>query len=126
MQFRHFLLSALLVFIPAAVHAADMTVSFKFDKSSKCSRTSPEIKVENIPAGTVAFKVKLRDLDVSWRHGGGEVANDGTGIIPKGALTDGYNGPCPPDGWHTYRFIVKAVNADDDTIAEAEADQRFP
>ena len=106
--------------------ADDLTVSFKFDGSSKCSRISPEIKVGNIPAGTVAFKVRLKDLDASWRHGGGTVPHDGSGIIPKGALKSGYNGPCPPEGSHRYVFTVKAVDANDDTLAEGAAEQRFP
>lgn len=112
---------------PMPASAQDLTVSFKFDSSSKCSRTSPEIRVGNIPEGTVSFSVRLKDLNVpSWRHGGGTVANDGTGIIPKGALTSGYNGPCPPSGSHTYKFTVKARDANEDTLAEGEAEQRFP
>src|SRR5215475_6698646 len=89
--------------MPAA--ADDLTVSYKF--TAKCSRMSPEIKVGNVPAGTVAFKVRLRDNDKpSWQHGGGTVPADPSGVIPAGALTDGYNGPCPPDGSHTYEFTV--------------------
>ena len=106
--------------------AGDLTVTFKFDGSSKCSRVSPQITVGNIPAGTVAFKVKLRDLDVVWRHGGGTVPNDGSGVIKKGALKEGYNGPCPPSGSHTYEFTVKALDGNDDVLAEGAARQRFP
>lgn len=110
-----------------AALAEDFTVDFKFDSSSRCSRTSPEIRVGGIPAGTVAFRVRLKDKNVpSWRHGGGKVVNDGSGIIPKGALTDGYNGPCPPSGSHRYVFTVQALDANDDELAEGEATQRFP
>jgi phosphatidylethanolamine-binding protein (PEBP) family uncharacterized protein len=120
-------LLAALVLPAAAALAEDLTVTFKFSGSDKCSRKSPEIKVGNVPAGTVAFKVRLRDHDApSWRHGGGTVPADPSGVIPAGALTDGYNGPCPPSGSHEYEFQVKALNADEDTIAEGSATQRFP
>lgn len=107
--------------------AQDLTVDFKFDASSKCSNTSPEIRVGNIPDGTVAFKVRLRDRNApGYNHGGGQVPNDGSGIVPKGALKERYKGPCPPSGSHTYVFTVKAIDANDDTLAEGEAKQRFP
>lgn len=112
---------------PMAASAEDLSVSFKFDASSKCSRKSPEIRVGNIPEGTVSFSVRLKDRNVpGWNHGGGTVPNDGSGIIRAGALTSGYNGPCPPSGSHTYRFTVKARDANDDTLAEGAAEQRFP
>lgn len=104
-----------------------LKVSFKFDASSRCSDVSPELRIGDIPAGTVAFKVKLKDRDVpTWNHGGGKVAHDGSGRIAKGALKDGYNGPCPPSGSHTYVFTVKALGAQDQMLAEGEASARFP
>lgn len=119
--------AAFLLTAATAAQAGDLAVSFKFDASSKCSRVSPEIKVGNVPEGTVAFKVKLKDRNKpTWSHGGGTVANDGSGVIAKGALKDGYNGPCPPSGSHTYVFTVKAVDANDDVLAEGEASARFP
>ena len=124
------LLTAAAAFLPVAATSAqadDLAVSFKFDASSKCSRVSPEIKVETVPAGTVAFKVRLKDRNVpTWNHGGGKVAHDGSGVIPKGALKEGYNGPCPPGGSHIYVFTVKAVDANDEVLAEGEKSQRFP
>jgi hypothetical protein len=54
------------------------------------------------------------------------VPADPSGIIPAGALKDGYNGPCPPDGSHTYEFTVKALDANEDTLAEGSAEQRYP
>ena len=120
-------LAAMIAVWPIAPAAAadDLTVSFKF--TAKCSKMSPEIKVGNVPAGTVAFKVNLRDNDKpGWRHGGGKVPADASGVIPAGALTDGYNGPCPPDGSHNYEFTVKALDANDDTLAEGSGEQRYP
>lgn len=107
--------------------AADLGVDFKWSGEDRCSRSSPEIHVSNVPAGTTSIKVRLRDNDVpSWRHGGGTVPADPSGVIPKGALTDGYNGPCPPDGTHHYEIIVKALNAGGDTLAEGSAEHPFP
>jgi phosphatidylethanolamine-binding protein (PEBP) family uncharacterized protein len=71
--------------------------------------------------------VRLRDNDKrSWRHGGGTVPADPSGVIPRGALTDGYNGPCPPSGSHEYEFLVEALDANGDTLAEGSATQSFP
>jgi len=114
-------------FLSGSALAADLGVDFKWSSEDRCSRSSPEIHVSNIPAGNASFKVRLRDNDVpSWRHGGGTVPADPSGVIAKGALTDGYNGPCPPDGTHHYEIIVKALNADGDTLAEGSAEHPFP
>ena len=118
---------AALTTLSATARADDLGVAFKWSSADRCSHSSPEIRVSNIPAGTKSLKVRLKDLDVpSWRHGGGTVPADPSGVIPRGALTDGYNGPCPPDGTHHYEITVKAVSADDDTLAEGSAEQSFP
>ena len=89
-----------------------MTVSFSWQGIKAGSTVSPKIKVSGFPSETKYFLVTLRDLDApGWNHGGGRVKNDGTGIIPAGALKGGYNGPNPPGGTHRYQFTVKAVNA---------------
>ncbi len=104
-----------------------LTVSFTWDSSERCSRTSPEIYLDAIPADTQTFKIKLKDLDApKWNHGGGTVANDGSGTIPSGALKSGYNGPCPPSGSHRYRFIVEAVDNGGRVIGTGQAVQNFP
>ena len=107
--------------------AQRLKVSFKFDASSRCSETSPEIRIGDVPSGTVVFKVTLKDRDAPrWNHGGGTVPHDDSGIIPKGALKDGYNGPCPPSVSHTYVFTVTAVDAKGNVLAEGESSTRFP
>ena len=122
-------LAAAIVTWPPAQAAAeeDLGVAFKLAASDRCSKTSPEITVTNVPPGAVSFKVRLRDLDKpSWRHGGGMVPADPSGKIAQGALTNGYNGPCPPSGSHRYEFIVEALDANEDTLAEGSATQSFP
>ena len=94
----------------------EMKVAFSFDTSG-CALNSPnpEIKVSNVPDGTVYFQVSMIDLDKrSFNHGGGTVENGGDGIIKKGSLKS-YKGPCPPST-HTYEFTVKALNADKSLI----------
>lgn len=108
--------------------AAVMQIDFSWDGIEACEHHSPEIKVAGIPAGTVKFKVRLEDVNrPAWNHGGGEAANDGSGIIPAGALTVGYNGPCPPpEKRHKYEFLVLAVDDADQTIGFGKARQLFP
>ncbi len=84
--------------------------------AERCSGTSPEIRVGNIPAGTADFRVSLRDNDApSFNHGGGTYKNDGTGVIPEGALKN-YKGPCPPTT-HSYEFTVVARDAGGKTLS---------
>lgn len=119
--------AALLLLLSASAKAADLGVEFKWSSSDRCSHSSPEIHVSNVPEGTKSFKVRLKDLDVpNYRHGGGTVTADPSGVIPQGALTDGYNGPCPPEGTHHYRFTVTALDNNGDALAKGSADQPFP
>jgi len=105
----------------------ELAVSFTWDNIERCSRTSPEIQLAAIPAGTETFNIKLKDLDVpKWNHGGGSVSNDGSGIIPSGALKSGYNGPCPPSGSHRYRFTVKALDGNGKVTGIGAAVQNYP
>jgi phosphatidylethanolamine-binding protein (PEBP) family uncharacterized protein len=119
------LLAGLAALTPEAAMAADLTLDYKF--TQRCSKVSPEIRVGNVPPGTVTFSAKLRDLDVpTWRHGGGKVPADPSGVIPQGALKEGYNGPCPPTGSHVYEFTVKALDANGDVLAQGHKKQSFP
>lgn len=108
--------------------AASMLVSFTWDGIKSCTHDSPEIRVSQIPDGTVTLQVQLKDLTLlPYNGGGGEVDNDGSGIIPAGALTSGYNGPCPrPGERHQYEFWVMAKNADGKIIGFGKARRRFP
>ena len=90
------ILSAIIFLFPSIISSSamadDFDITFKFERKHKCSNTSPKITLSNIPEGTQTFKARLVDRDVtSWNHGGGTVANDGSGVLGKG-LTEGYNG----------------------------------
>ena len=89
-----------------------MSIEVKYsDSMHRCSRVSPEITVRNIPAGTDSFVVRLIEADAQERYcGGGSWRNDGTGVIPEGALTQHYQGPCPQAGQkRTYHYVVSAM-----------------
>jgi phosphatidylethanolamine-binding protein (PEBP) family uncharacterized protein len=108
--------------------AAEMDVEFSWNGIQACSHESPEIRVSRIPDGTEELQVQLKDrTQPAYRHGGGIVKHDGSGIIPAGALKIGYNGPCPPPGErHKYEFSVMAKNAEGVIIGFGKSRQSFP
>jgi phosphatidylethanolamine-binding protein (PEBP) family uncharacterized protein len=108
-------------------NAVKLGVDFNFEGHHKCSASSPKITVSNIPPGTKKLSVTLVDQDVpTWNHGGGTISNDGSGVIPEGALKAGYNGPCPPSGSHTYVFSVNAIDGEGVIVGQGEKAQVFP
>ena len=111
-----------------AENVQSMTVQFVWDgNGGSLSSPNPQLNIGNIPTGTVTFKVKMDDLDRKrFNHGGGSVANDGTGVIPVGALKN-YKGPQPPrPEVHTYVFTVSALDADDRIIGVGTASRQYP
>jgi phosphatidylethanolamine-binding protein (PEBP) family uncharacterized protein len=92
----------------------------------RCSAVSPEISLKGIPVDATQFRVTLFDRDApGYRHGGGEAANDGSGVIKQGAIKGNYDGPCPPYT-HTYVFTITARNKNGDKLAETEVVGDFP
>ncbi len=111
-----------------AKDAETMTVEFAWDgNGGSLSSPNPQLNIGNIPEGTVSFKVQMDDLNrKNFKHGGGTVANDGTGIIPVGALNK-YKGPQPPrPEVHTYVFTVSALDAKGKVIGRAKASRKYP
>lgn len=99
-----------------------MTIEFEWSKENLCNRgVSPQIVLHGVPPATARFKASLKDLQMmSYNHGGGVYENDGSGIIPRGALKN-YRGPCPPMGAvHRYRFTVQALDAAGAVLAQGE------
>ncbi|MDR3320455.1 MAG: MbtF [Desulfovibrio sp.] len=102
--------------LPAcAVRDADtssgMAVSVELSDTHRCSRISPEITVVDAPDSTEYFDIRLVEYGEEDSFlGGGSWLNDGSGVIPEGALTKHYRGPCPPLGrTKDYAFIVSAM-----------------
>jgi phosphatidylethanolamine-binding protein (PEBP) family uncharacterized protein len=108
--------------------AVPMDVEFSWDGVKPCTHNSPPIHVSKIPAGTKSFRVSLSNLtEPAWNQGGGNVVNDGSGLIPADALNIGYNSPCPPaDQRNNYEFSVFAVNGDGLIIGFGKQRHPFP
>jgi hypothetical protein len=123
------ILSAIVFLFPniisSSAMADDFDITFKFERQHKCSPTSPKITLSNIPEGTQTFKARLIDHDNPHNHGGGTLANDGSGVLGEGALTEGYNGPCPPSS-HLYEITVRALDANGKELASAGKKRMFP
>lgn len=91
-----------------------MTIDVDFREVHRCSRISPEITVAYAPKGTKFYEVRLVEGGAQERFlGGGRWEEDGSGIIPEGALTRHYTGPCPPrDREVEYSYIVTAMESE--------------
>lgn len=89
-----------------------MDIAVDFREVHLCSRISPEITVAYAPKGTKFYDVRLVEGDEQGRFlGGGVWKEDGTGLIPEGALTRHYTGPCPPkDKVIEYTYVVSALS----------------
>ena len=94
-----------------SVEPSGMSISVTLRDVHRCSRLSPEIVVESAPQGTRSYQVRLIEYRADGERflGGGSWEEDGSGIIPEGALTQYYRGPCPAQGQSgKYGFVVAA------------------
>lgn len=112
MRVLYILLMAALLAGCASRQEDGMGAELQLRPVHRCSRISPEIDLVNVPSGTTRFDVKLEDAqDARKFHGGGSWANDGTNVIPEGALTRHYIGACPPAGTSgSYQYTVSAID----------------
>lgn len=98
------------------------SISYFWRRDNMCRHgISPNIKLYNVPDGTIVFTIKVIDLDMrSSDHGGGIVKYKGKNYIRSGALRN-YRGPCPPAGvTHEYSIVVYAINANNKLVGKAE------
>ena len=123
-----FLITALSACGGDPADALPLEVDFKWQKMDRASGTNPEVRVSGVPEGTVSFFVGLTDLDLkSFNHGGGYVANDGTGVIKRGTIEGYFYGPDPPQGIvHSYEIKVEALDKDKKIIGLGRKVQKFP
>lgn len=119
MHFWYIALIGLLLAGCASRQDEGMSAAVVLRDMHRCSRVSPEIDLNNVPSGTTRFDVKLEDVrDARKMHGGGSWANDGTNIIPEGALTKHYIGACPPAGTSgSYQYVINAVGESGQSLA---------
>ena len=124
-----FLTLLLLITTTEYLYAQTLNVDFKWMLKHKCSKSSPELKVENIPKGTVELKINMIDHQrplLNSFHGGGNLKNEAgfpsSFTIAEGALQT-YNGPCPPDVesyfGHEYEFFVVAVDKQNNEVGKS-------
>ena len=93
-----------------------MEITVNLQDIHRCSVISPEIQVFNAPKDTTVFDVRLVEVNGQEEKslGGGTWPADSSGIIPEGAFTGRYRGPCPPDGSkRKYFFLVAARKGSD-------------
>ena len=79
--------------------------------ATACPATSPELQVYGTPHAARYYRVRLIDLnDPSAKHGEGEVSVNPSGLIPAGAIDEGYTPLCNGMGGHSYQYQVHAVD----------------
>ena len=127
-----FLTLLLLITTTGYLYAQTLNVDFKWMLKHQCSKSSPELKVENIPKGTVEMRIQMIDLDMrTFNHGGGNLKNEAgfpaTFTIAEGALQS-YTGPCPPNFssfGHDYEFFVVAVDKQNNEVGKGSKKKTF-
>jgi phosphatidylethanolamine-binding protein (PEBP) family uncharacterized protein len=127
-----FLTLLLLITTTEYLYAQTLNVDFKWMLKHQCSKSSPELKVENIPKGTVEMRIQMIDLDMrTFNHGGGNLKNEAgfpaTFTIAEGALQS-YTGPCPPNFssfGHDYEFFVVAVDKQNNEVGKGSKKKTF-
>jgi len=119
-------------FISTLSQAQTLTVDYTWKRKHQCSTSSPELKVDGIPANTVELSITMIDHDMrSFNHGGGFVKNEAgfpsSYVLPEGALKS-YKGPCPPNFaslGHDYEFIVVAKDKSNKELTKGSKKKTF-
>jgi hypothetical protein len=104
-------------------------VTFDWHPIDRGAQDNPEIRFGGVPPETARFLVSLVDLNLEgFDHGSGYAANDGSGVITRGAVKGSCNGPDPPfpSVKHTYEIIVKALDAGGRAIGIGPQAKVFP
>lgn len=111
---------------PLQAQPSSFTVDFSWEGTASCfDPKSPPFSLTGVPVGTKTLKFVMTDLDApSYPHGGGTVAYSGQNQIGRGAFS--YQGPCPPQGQHSYQWIVEAQDGSGKRLASATVTKRFP
>ncbi len=106
--------------------SARFAVDFTWDGTAPCfDPKSPPFTLSGVPPGTKTLRFVMTDLDApDFPHGGGSAPYRGQSRIERGAFT--YQGPCPPQGRHSYQWTVAAQDASGKTLATATATKKFP
>ena len=112
----------------ASLHAQSsaFAVDFTWQGTAPCfDPKSPPFSLISVPDGTKMLKFSMKDLDArTYPHGGGSVSYTGQNRVGRGAFS--YQGPCPPEGQHSYQWTVEAQDGSGRTLATATATKKFP
>jgi len=124
-----FAISALLSLMCGnSLHAQspDFSVNFTWQGTASCfDPKSPPFSLSGVPGGTKLLRFSMKDLDApNYPHGGGSVAYNGQSQIGRGAFS--YQGPCPPQGQHSYQWTVEAQDGNGKPLAVATVMRKFP
>lgn len=99
---------------------------------------SPELKIENVPAGTKSLALVMEDPDAPnglWIHWAvwninpnirtlAEHAEPRESVIGKNSWGhNAYGGPCPPSGTHRYMFRLYALDTTLQLVGDSSKDQ---
>ena len=109
-------------------NVTELKVTFQWNPPCTPLDRSPQIKVDQTPAGTVRWYVAMTDLHLpAFDHGSGFAPLGESNIIPAGAVKGSYNGPSPPYGvFHDYEILVMARDAKNRTIGKGKCALRYP
>ena len=117
----------------AALAQSNIGVDYTWKLKHRCSPVSPELRLTDIPAGTVELLVTMKDHDRPMNdHGGGFLRNE-AGFpselsIPEGGLNQSYRGPCNPvfDSFgHDYEFYVTAKDVKGEVIGKGSLKKTY-
>ena len=125
-----FFVALFLIFFQSPLYA-EFSFTFKWGDIPKCTSGNPNrvsnpiFELKGLPDGVTKLTFRMIDKNVpSYNHGGGKINNyDGSSIIKPGAFK--YKSPCPPNGKHTYEWIIKAYE-DNKKVATAKSSLKYP
>ena len=122
------LLTGLMLHCSTKKDIPEMKVHFSWNPPCTGLDINPEIKIADIPSGTVQFYVGLIDMDLpAFDHGGGFAPYESRNIIPVGAVQGSYKGPSPPYGIiHTYQITVEALDQNKKVLGVGSMKLRYP
>ena len=130
MRKKIFLIPLVLILFQSPLYA-EFSFTFKWGDIPKCTTGNPNrvnnpiFELKGLPDGVTKLTFRMIDKNVpSYNHGGGKINNyDGSLVIEPGAFK--YKSPCPPNGKHTYEWVIKAYEGNK-KVATAKSSLKYP
>ena len=108
---------------PGRIAVEHIKVDFVWDLEHL--HCSPEIHLENVPQGTELFRIEFIDATNEWEHGGGNIANEGSPIVPAGAFKT-FKGLSSTWGIPDIRLNVVALGKDNRILGKGTVVKNLP